>query len=60
MPQQLDSSLASHTESQYDAHWSTRHCAYCQREMTNDDIEIDREVGDGYCEECRSLKEENE
>jgi hypothetical protein len=57
MPQQLDSSLCSHTEAQYDAYWSTRHCAKCEREMSDEDIEIDREIGDGFCDECRSLEE---
>jgi hypothetical protein len=57
MIQQLDSSLASYTEAQYDAHWSTRHCSKCERVMSYEDIEIDCEIGDGWCDECRSLEE---
>jgi len=60
MTQQLDSSLADYTEAQYDARWSTRQCGKCLRDMSEEDIEIDREIGDGWCDECRSLEESYE
>lgn len=53
--QQLDSSLIPN-DAQHDEHFA-RQCGNCQRDLTEEDIEIDRDIGDGWCEGCRSLEE---
>lgn len=58
LTQQLDSSLLP-TDAQHDAHFA-RQCGKCQRDLTKEDIEIDHGIGDGWCEECRSLEESYE
>ena len=58
MSQQFDSSLIP-TDAEHDKHWaSTPQCHHCAEDMSDDDIEIEKEMGDGLCEECRAMREE--
>jgi hypothetical protein len=53
--QQFDSSLIA-TEAEHDAHYA-RQCGKCERDLSREDIELDREYQDGWCDECRSLED---
>jgi len=59
MNQQLDSSLLP-TDAQHDAHWAlTPQCHHCAEDMSDEDVEIEKEMGDGLCEDCRTIIQED-
>jgi hypothetical protein len=52
---QFDSSLIPN-DAAHDAHYA-RQCGKCLEDLSDEDIEIEAEEGDGMCECCRSLTE---
>lgn len=42
------------TDAEFDKHWaSTPQCHHCAEDMSDEDVEIEKEMGDSLCEECR-------
>lgn len=58
MNQQFDSSLIP-TEAAHDAHWdSTPQCHHCDEDMSDEEVEIEKEQQDSLCDSCRSIMQE--
>ena len=47
-------------DSQMDAHYDgPPQCHHCAEDMSDEDVKIEKEMGDGLCEECRTIIQED-
>lgn len=47
-------------DTQMDAHYDgPPQCHHCAEDISNEDVEIEKEMGDGLCEDCRSIMTED-
>lgn len=59
MNPQFDSSLIL-SEAAHDAHYDgPPQCHHCAEDMSDEDVEIEREQQDSLCAECRSIMQED-